>query len=299
MNFESLFVPLSCGSQLHVMSVSSDSPTHSVPILAIHGIMEDGRIFYHRSGKGLAIYLAKHGYQVYVADLRGMGLSTPKISKDSNHGQTETIVTDIPALINFVSEHSGSHKLHLCAHSWGGVNLNACMIRFPQIAKKVLSAVYFGSKRRIRVRNIHRLFNVELFWNRVGLWVGKHKGYLPAKTLKFGSENETNKTHIQCVEWIKQNAWIDSDDGFNYGKEAKNAQLPPIYYLAAIKDMYLGHQNDVKLFMHESQGVASHFQLLSKKNGNAKDYDHVDMLTAPEAVRGHFPQVIKWIEKHT
>lgn len=298
MNYESLFVSPEENCQLHVMSISDSSQKHSTPILMIHGMMEDGRIFYHRSGKGLASYLAKQGYHVYVADLRGLGLSTPKVSKDSEHGQTETINKDLPALIEFVRQHSGSDKIHLGAHSWGGVNLNACMIRFPKIADKISSAVYFGTKRLIRVRNIHRFINVEVFWNRIGVSFGRRKGYLPAKSLKFGSENETNKTHTQCIEWIKQNAWVDSDDGFNYGKAAKDAILPPTYYIAAIKDMYLGHQSDVKLFMHESQGQSDHFQLLSIKNGNAKDYDHVNMLIAPEAVRDHFPQVLKWFEKH-
>ena len=57
----------------------------------VHGMVEDGRIFYHKSGKGLACYLAKQGYDVYVVDLRGIGQSTPKISADSDHGQTEPL----------------------------------------------------------------------------------------------------------------------------------------------------------------------------------------------------------------
>ncbi len=297
MHYQSLFVPLACESKLHLMSIKSDNCHQKIPVLMIHGMVEDGRIFYHKSGKGFGSYLAKNGYQVYVADLRGIGQSTPKIGKNSSHGQTETIVNDIPALISYVQKHSGCEQIHIIAHSWGGVNVNACLLRFPKISEQVVSAVFFGSKRRIRVKNLERLFKVDFFWNRLGLFIGKHKGFFPAKALKVGSENETNKTHRQCVNWVKHNTWVDSDDGFNYGVATHNANLPATFYIAAINDHSLGHQSDVKLFMQESAGKHSHYQLLAKQNGNKCDYGHLDMLTAPEAIHDHFPHVLKWMHQ--
>ncbi len=295
MHFQSLFVPVNNNDQLHLMSINQNAHHQGIPILMIHGMVEDGRIFYHRSGKGLACYLAKQGYSVYVADLRGIGKSRPKIDKHSSHGQTETIVTDIPALINFVTAHSQQQKLHLIAHSWGGVNINACLLRFPKLAQQVLSGVYFGSKRRVRVKNLERFFKVELFWNRIGLLISQRKGYLPAKSLKVGSENETIKTHMQCVRWVKHDAWQDTDDGFDYALTAKNSTLPPIFYLAAVNDNALGHQSDVKLFMQESGSENSRYMLLGKKQGHLLNYDHLNMLTAFEAEKDHFPEVLKWL----
>lgn len=257
-------------------------------------MVEDGRIFYHHSGKGLASYLAKQGFQVFVADLRGVGKSTPAISSHSKHGQTETVCQDIPAIIQFVKQHSSKQQLHLVAHSWGGVYLNASLLRFPEIAKTIKSAVYFGSKRRIRVKNLARLFMIELMWKRLGVLVSKTKGYFPAIALKAGSENETKKTHLQCVDWITQDRWLDSDDGFDYHHAMKTSELPPILYFAAINDSCLGHRADVQLFADECYHDNAKYQLLSKANGNQKDYGHLDMLTAKEAIDDHFPQVVSW-----
>ena len=67
------------------MSINASTEPKGIPVLMIHGIVEDGRIFYHNSGKGLGSFLAKHGYDVYVADLRGIGKSTPKIHRNSEH----------------------------------------------------------------------------------------------------------------------------------------------------------------------------------------------------------------------
>ncbi|HEY9044239.1 MAG TPA: alpha/beta hydrolase, partial [Rheinheimera sp.] len=47
------------------------------PVLMLHGAIENGRIFYSHSGKGLGCYLADNGFMVYCADFAGRGLSKP------------------------------------------------------------------------------------------------------------------------------------------------------------------------------------------------------------------------------
>lgn len=297
MRFQSLFCSVDPKHKLHVMHISQ--PGHQgEPVLMIHGMVEDGRIFYHKSGKGLACFLAAQGFDVYVADLRGIGLSTPKISADSEHGQTETIRDDLPALIRFVQKNSGREHIHIAAHSWGGVNMNSALLRQPELIPFIKSATYFGSKRTVRARTFDRYLKVELVWNRLAFLMGKRSGFLPAEKYKLGSQNETRKTHRQCVDWVKYRAWKDSDDGFNYAEAAKNVTLPPTLYYAAVRDLSLGHRFDVRSFMNESGDHDAKYVLLAKRNGNKKDYDHIDMLTAPECVEDHFPSVVKWMRQH-
>lgn len=296
MRFQSLFCSTSDKHQLHVMHISQPG-NNGMPVLMIHGMVEDGRIFYHKSGKGLGSYLAEQGYDVYIADLRGIGQSTPKINSKSQHGQTETIRDDIPKLIDFVLSHSTHKQLHLVAHSWGGVYLNSAMVRTPALIDRVKSSVYFGSKRTVRARNIDRFIKIEMVWNRLALSASKRKGYLPAVRYGLGSDNETRKTHRQCVEWVKQDNWIDSDDGFDYGQQALATVLPPTLYFAAIKDTSLGHRFDVKNFIRESGPHTSEYRLLANKNGNVLDYDHINMLTAKECIDDHFPDVVSWLKR--
>lgn len=295
MRYQSLFLDED-SHQLHLMHISQ--PGHQgIPILMIHGMVEDGRIFYHKSGKGLGSYMAQQGYDVYIADLRGIGQSTPKVSKHSLHGQTETIQQDIPALIQFVLQHSGHKRLHLMAHSWGGVYLNSSLLFKPELISQVLSSTFFGSKRTVRANTFERYLKISLVWNRLSLVASKRTGYLEAIKYKLGSENESHKTHRQCVGWVQNDAWVDSDDGFDYGAAAKNTVLPNTLHIAAIRDISMGHRFDVKAFMKESGPHKAEYKLLAKKHGNQLDYDHINMLTAKECVKDHFPEILNWIKK--
>ena len=297
MNYESIFLESGEGvHRLHLKRISIAKG--GIPVLMVHGMIESGRIFYHESGKGLGSYLAQQGYDVFVADLRGIGLSEPAISSASKHGQTETVCEDIPSLIEFVLTTTQQRKLHLTAHSWGGVYINAALARQPSLIESIYASIYFGSKRSVRVNNPDRWLKINLMWNIIGGIYSKFFGYLDAKRLTMGADNETAKTHAQVAAWIAQDNWIDSDDGFNYQHALQTINLPATWYIAAIDDHSLGHREDMQRFMQE---CGEHFQrhtLLSQKNGNAIDYDHVSMLTSALAVEDYFPQLLEWMSEH-
>lgn len=302
LEFNSSYIDTQGEHRLHIMQVSEPELLASAcsgVVLMIHGMIEDGRIFYHPSGKGLASYLARQGYLVLVADLRGIGQSRPAINKHSRHGQTESIVEDIPALIEYASGLSANTKLHLVAHSWGGVLLNSALVRFPALNQKVHSGVYFGSKRNVRAKNWDRVLKIELMWNTLGTVLGAGYGYLPALKYKIGAQNETRQTHRQTVRWIKRTQWIDSHDGFDYQQAANALEqaegLAPILYYGAVNDLSLGNPKDVERFMLQSGVRHAQYRLLSRANGNSQDYDHLSMLTAPDCINDHFSDVSAWL----
>ena len=265
------------------------------PVLMVHGMMSNGRVFYSDSGKGLAHFLARHGYDVFVADLRGKGRSTPRIGPDARHGQTEMICVDLPALHAEVRRLSGGQPVHWVSHSWGGVVLNSCLVRHPALVPQVASLVHFAAKRRVEVRNVRRLIEIDLMWGMVLRGVTQRVGYLPARQLGIGPDNETRKTHRQIRQWALSGAWVDSDDGFDYGAAARQVTLPPTLYLAAQDDPCRGHRDDVRRFRAESGNHVSTLHLLARRTGYRHDYDHVSLLTHPDAEREHFPLVLQWL----
>ena len=293
---QSVPVPLASGAVLNLQRFSGAAP--GPPVLMLHGAIENGRIFFSESGKGLAPYLARYGFDVFVADLRGHGKSTPPINRTSRFGQTEAIIEDIPACIEAVRRLCGRAPQQWIAHSWGGVLFTSVLARFPEYTNLVESLVYFGSKRTIRVWNIHRILKVELVWKRVCPLACRIAGYLPARQLRIGSDSETTKSYRQSAAWVRNDAWVDSDDGFDYGAAVKKVSLPPIWYIAAEKDHALGHPRDVRDFMESAGKQESRYTLLSRKNGNLHDYDHINILTHPDAVDDHFPQVLEWLRQH-
>ncbi len=82
---ESIYIDMPGGYQLHmkrfVLELFRKLPLQdsSCPCaFLLHGAIENGRIFYSNESdtenlKGLGPYMARRGYDVYVADLRGKG----------------------------------------------------------------------------------------------------------------------------------------------------------------------------------------------------------------------------------
>ena len=264
------------------------------PVLMVHGMIENGRIFYSENGKGFGCYLAQQGFDVYVLDLRGRGKSTPLINVEADHGQYESITEDIPKVIDHI--HSLTKQtMHLVSHSWGGVLVGSVLVRHPQLSNKVCSNICFASKRSIIHKSFEKRLKLDFFWNWLAPKLAKRKGYLDAKALKFGADNETIGSLAHCIAWVNIGDWHDPFDGFDYQTAAKEFNWPPTWHLTGINDTILGNQIDVRHFIKECHDENAEFTLLSKKNGNLVDYDHNDILTHPQACNDHFPNIVKWM----
>jgi len=70
-------------------------------------------------------YIAQHGYDVYLVDLRGYGKSTrpPQMNRPAADNppivRTETAVKDVGAAVNFILQRRGVSKIDLLGWSWG------------------------------------------------------------------------------------------------------------------------------------------------------------------------------------
>jgi len=296
-------------SEFHEESIFIDHGDHKLhlkrfynnskakPCFLLHGSIENGKIFYSKSGKGLAPYLAQNGYDVFVPDLRGRGKSAPKVSKDSKHDQHDAITQEIPTFIEKIREIKDTQALHMMAHSWGGVLLLSYLARFKNTSIK--SMVFFGTKRKIDVINLDRIWRIDLLWDHAGGILNWIYGYLPAKEYKFGSDNEPSNFYKQVKKWAIRGNWVDQIDGYDYGKNILKNDLPPTLYLTGLKDSHMGHRDDVKRLMKEvGSRDSDQFKLLSQNKGSNFDYGHIDILTSPHAINDHFLTVLQWLKKH-
>ncbi len=295
LRFEPIMVPFEKTDRLHMMRIHRDPA--GPPVLMLHGAIANSRIFYSESGKRLGPFLARRGFDVYAADLRGRGGSVPHVGPGSDHGQTESITGEIPAFMKAIREIRPGERQHWIAHSWGGVLLNSHLARFPEHIPAVRSLTYFGTKRQIKSVTLQRFLQISLFWNIVARIIVAFKGYLPASSVGFGlgSDDETRKSHLHCVIWARGSRWVDPDDGFDYAGAVKRITLPPAFYIAASRDACLGNPADVRRFMEESGQSGEKFLLLGKKQGSLHDYDHLSMVTHPDAASDHFPLVLDWL----
>lgn len=295
---QSVFIKLDAEQTLHLRRIADDKARGPV-VLFLHGAVENGKIFYTESNKGLAPFLAEHGYICYVADLRGRGQSKPAISKHAKYGQTEAIIEDIPAYIKKITALEGKPAQYWVAHSWGGVLMNSVFARFPDYIDDVKACVYFGSKRSLYNHHPKKYLQGNLIWYGLAPILAKKHGFLPAKKLKWGSDDETKKSHYQSMQWAKRNPWIDSDDGFDYAKALTQLTLPPTLHIAGVRDKALAQPIDIKKFMDESGEGIQTMTIYGRKQGHQFDYDHINMLTHPKARDDQFTDLLAWFETHS
>lgn len=280
--------------QLHWRALLPHQAEHG-PVLMLHGAIENGRIFYSQTGKGLGCYLADRGFTVYCADFAGRGLSKPHVSSGFEQSQQQMICQDIPRLINEVYQRH-QQKVRLIGHSWGGVVLLAALARTPALLDQVAGIATFGSKRRITVRSLGKTVQIDWVWNRLAVALAARYGYLPARQWRLGADDEPAQYLRDTVQWINSESFTDCSDGFDYAAAAAKLQWPPAWFFAAVRDKVLGHPADVRLLMQETGLAQARFSLLGKAQGAPHDYDHISMLTHPSARQSHFAALADWLK---
>lgn len=298
MKAASLFLPFADGEQLHVKRFTGGEASPAV--LLLHGSIENGKIFYSDSGKGFAPWLAAQGYDVFVPDLRGRGLSTPKISRASTWGQAEALAEEYPALMRFVAEQTGGRRLYLGTHSWAGVNVLAYLARTTD-DWDIPAMFFFGSKRHISVRPFpYYFYMITLGWELLVRRSIRRHGFLDAIRYRMGSDNITARDWAETNAWVRdRNHWLHWQDGYDYRAALAKVALPPTLYISGKKDRVLGHPVDVRLLADETgPHQPKDFMLLSKATGFLHDYGHIDMLTHPDAPRDVFPKVLEWLRQY-
>lgn len=96
-------------------------------VLFVHGATYPAETTFDLKLNGLSWmdYIARHGYDVYLVDVRGFGKSTrPRemgqpAEDNAPIVRTDTAVEDVAAAIDFVLQRRGASKLNLMGWSWG------------------------------------------------------------------------------------------------------------------------------------------------------------------------------------
>jgi pimeloyl-ACP methyl ester carboxylesterase len=96
-------------------------------LLYVHGATYPSETAFDLKLNGLSWmdYIAQHGYDVYLVDLRGYSKSTrpPEMDKPAADNEpivrTETAVKDVGAAVDFILKRRGVSKINLMGWSWG------------------------------------------------------------------------------------------------------------------------------------------------------------------------------------
>ena len=78
------------------------------------------------------------------------------------------------------------------------------------------------------------------------------------------------------MAWMNPGKWQDPTDNFKYFQYTKEVNWPPTWHLTGVKDDLLGHINDIKTFIKETNNTEAKLTLLGKVDGAKVDYDHIN-----------------------
>lgn len=269
----------------------SNGSSNNKPMVFIHGSLENGRIFYSKSLKGIAPFFAVNGFDSYVVDLRGKEASSPKISKHFNFNHLD-VINDLEKVFEFIYEQNNKPQTWI-SHSWGGVLINCACFRFEKMLNGIEKIVHFGVKRSISVKSFKKFLQIDLGFKKVMKLESLLLGYVSSRF--FGVDSEALDYHKNQLVWINPSRFVDPVDHFDYSYKANSVNLPKSIYLIGGNDLVLGNKIDVLNFMKECGQEKSQKWILSKNNGFKHNYGHNNMLTHPDSKDDIFRPLLDWL----
>src|SRR6218665_2352672 len=126
------------------LGMADHGETRGVPVILIPGSFSNRRFWYSPKGIGLGPYLARAGFDVWIAEMRGHGLSPRHLDYRKNR-VADYARYDLPAIAAFVREQTGQAP-HWIGHSLGGITLAAALGGRYLDEENVASVALFGSQ---------------------------------------------------------------------------------------------------------------------------------------------------------
>ncbi len=259
----------------------------AIPVVLIHGSYSMRSFWVSDKGVGLGVYLADQGFDVWIPELRGHGLS-PKGESFSQITAEDQIRYDLPAISDAVFAMTQTPAFWI-GHSFGGLFLLAALSVGWLPHDQVVSIVTFGSQ--ISFGDTYLKFP-PVAWALSSIL--KMVGNFPAPKLGLGPEVESAGTMIETIRWKQFRGKWTSSEGVSYWDGLEKIKMPVMTYAAA------DDKNDPPIGcrkIHKRLGsVDKMFMVLGKDNGFSKDYDHVGMVVSREAQEEVWPDLAGWLK---
>ncbi len=176
------------------LGMADEPATRGIPVILLHGSFSNRRFWFSPKGLGLGAYLTRLGFDVWIPEMRGHGLS--QRNEDYRRNRVADYARyDLPAIAAFVREQSGQVP-HWIGHSLGGITLAAALGGEYLGEPAVASAAFFGTQVS---RTYWPLKIPPVEWS--GRFILKRFAQLSGSRLKRGPEDEPIGLALESMRW--------------------------------------------------------------------------------------------------
>lgn len=256
------------------------------PVVLVHGSFSNRRFWYSPKGIGLGPYLARAGFDVWIAEMRGHGLSA-RNQRYRDNTVADYARYDLPAIAAFVKEQSGTVP-HWLGHSLGGTTLAAALGGHYLGSGEAASVALFGSQ----VSRIYWPLKLPpVQWS--GRLLLRSFEHVSGARFKRGPEDEPIGVALESLRWHGLFGRF-GDRERNWWTGLADTEVP-VLAVAAEGD----HQDPpwaCRLLLERFGSAQRRFLCLGRKQGFSEDFDHLRMLVSQSAQAEVWPLVSDWLQ---
>lgn len=266
----------------------NQSNSDAIPVVLVHGTYSKRNFWVSPKGIGIGPFLAEAGFDVWIPELRGHGLS-PKGDSFSRITAEEQIRYDLPAVQQYIYDKNEGGQSWI-GHSFGGVYILSALSAKWLDQDIMRNLITFGSQISLG-ESFLKIPGVAWICSKII----ERIGYFPAPRLGLGPEIESAAATVEMIGWKKfMGKWTNSE-GFCYWDGMAGIHIP-FYAFAGAADKSDPVEGCRILF--DSVGSKNKtFTILGKKNGFLIDYDHTGMIVSKEAQKEIWPMVIERLKR--
>ncbi len=279
-------VPSSRGAQLvlhHVGPTDGSIHARKAGVILAHGTFSN-----YRTCAGLARYLTGRGHDCWLLDFEGHGCSN-KVLPTADF-EAMFLSGANAALDHIVANTEG--RIHWVGHSGGGLAALMALARRPELTKQMHSLVMLGSQACDAGHSVsHRAVL------RLSLILTRMLGFVPARALRLGPEDEVAEVMLQWYRWNLRAHWQGSE-GFDYLealREQESLAYLPVLSMAGTGDRYIAPPAACRKLHELLPGTANVWQECGIDQNFAEDFTHSRLISSRAAAREIWPRIADWL----
>ncbi len=296
---------------------------HPSPVVLCHGISSN-RHTWELAERSLPGYLAQRGFDTWVVELRGAGLSHLEPGRPRKTWSfDEYVLEDVRRIVDHLAARSPTGSIQWVGHSMGGMVMYGYLQRVGQ--EKVGSLVAVASPPYLfdqsptlmaamdllpRVASSFQLLPSGILARLLAplahpAWISPisivwNDRNMTASVAHAAAANAVDDLPYRLVRQLANSrhhrrlrSWDRSHD---YTRGLRSIRIP-LFFIAGALDQ-LAPPNVLLEAYHRISSPDRRIEILSRANGYRADYGHVDMTMGVHAPQEVFPLIADWLAAH-